>query len=135
MTSGAQPSKQAGMTISRRGGERFDVGRAPFCATWLSERQKVSGEGVLLDISSGGFGARMIDAPVHGRLLHTKFTLPLAADQMTCPIEADARVCGRVPVTNEATPEWIVHFAIESMHPVDEKRMAQAIRWLKVGAA
>jgi len=121
--------------FSRRRAPRFDVSPIPFAATWLSERRTVNEVGTLLDISSGGFGARMIEAPVNGRLLHTRFALPVRLGEAPGTVETEARVCGRLPVFNETTPGWIVHFAIESIHPVDEKHLSEALRLLKAGAS
>lgn len=117
--------------------ERFPVGDAPLTATWLAERQTVNGTGTLVDISSGGFAARMIDAPAPGRLLHARFFLDTPVCPPTKPIEADARVCGRAVVRHgdDLPPEWIVNFAIESIHPVDEKLMARAMGILKTASA
>jgi hypothetical protein len=120
------------ISLRRRGDERFSVGGLPFNATWLSEQQKVNGAGVLLNISSGGFAGRMVEAPVVGRLLHTKMVLPMVSgERRERSVEADARVCGRVPVSDGGSQEWFVHFAIESIHPVDEKHMATALQVLK----
>jgi hypothetical protein len=128
--------RQQTINPQRRTDARFNVGRLPFNATWLAEHEKVNGGGVMLDLSSGGFGGRMIEPPVVGHLLHTKFRLPVALDeQPEISVEADARVCGRAPVWNGAKQEWMVHFAIESIHPADEMRLARAIQELKYGVS
>ena len=77
----------------------------------------------------------MPDAPACGRLLHTRVSLPKVQDQEGTArvVEADARVCGRVPVEDQAPPAWFVHLAIESIHPVDEKRLTETLRLLKAG--
>lgn len=131
MGNGNEPGLQI-INKRRRAHERFSVGGLPFNATWLSERQKVNGAGVLMDISCGGFGGRMTEAPVVGRLLHTKLLLPLVSgERRERAVEADARVCSRVPVGDGASQQWFVHFAIESIHPVDEKLMSTALQVLK----
>lgn len=129
----AESRNRASSTLIRRRAERFPVRSAPFSATWLAERQTVNGAGMLVNISTGGFAARMLEAPSQGRLLHARLALNSAVGEAIRPIEADARVCGRVRVRSldGMTSAWLVHFAIESIHPVDEKLMAQAIGTLK----
>lgn len=134
MATGMDNSRPVALGNRRRESERFGVCPTPVDATWLAEHQKVIGHGVLLDISSGGFGVRMVDAPVRGRLLHTRFALPLVNEGTSRAVEADARVCGRTPANDDTVPAWIVHLAIESMHPVDEKQLSEALRRCKAGA-
>lgn len=118
---------------TRRRTERIRVGGASCFASWLSSGRKVSQRGVLTDLSTCGFGARMIEAPPSGRLVHTKLALG-ALDQSVDSIEADARVCGRSLLGSGAgtDPDWIVNFAIESILPADKDLMAASLEKIKV---
>lgn len=90
--------------------------------------------GDLVDISMGGFGARMHQAPENGRLLHVRLSINTASGNGKQPIEMDARVCGRIPPgeTSDPSGDWIVNCSIESIHPLDQNLMARAIGKLKL---
>lgn len=118
------------MNITRRKTERISLKSSSLSATWLSDWDKVSETGSLLNISAGGFGARMAKAPVNGRLFHARLSLRTPhGETISQPIEVDARVCGRVHSTDAAGDGrmWIVHCAIEAIRPVDEDLMRLAI--------
>ena len=114
------------MIISRRLAERIPLRSSSFHATWLSDWLKVDERGVLADISLGGISGLMAQAPAKGHLLHARLSLRIGSDQDTpLPIELDARICGRTPGAGQ--DNWIVHCAIETIHPADQKRMIQTI--------
>lgn len=120
-------------SATRRSAERIRVGGASFFATWLSGGHRINQKGVLIDVSTGGFGARMIEPPPSGRLLHTKLALRAALDESVDSIEADARVCGRSLHGSGAgtDPDWFVNFAIQSMQPADKSLMLEALEKIK----
>ncbi len=120
------------MNISRRVGERIPLYSSSFQAIWLSDWQKMDETGVLTNISTGGFGGCMVQAPASGHLIHARLTLetPPGKDAPV-PIELDARICGRAPSGNGKI--WVVHCAIESIHPADEKHMMQMIQMHESG--
>lgn len=118
------------MNITRRKAERIPLSSSSFSATWLSDWRKVTEAGTLINISSGGFGARMAKAPVSGRLFHASLSLHVPDRvAISLPIEVDARVCGRVYSADEggSGKAWILHCAFEAIHPQDERLMLQAI--------
>lgn len=120
------------MNIARRMTKRVPLRSSSFHATWLSDWRKVNETGVLTDISTGGFAGCMAQAPARGHLLHARLSVEAVAGSETSPaIEVDARICGRVPDGSENT--WIVHCAIESIRPVDEKLMIQTIEMHESG--
>lgn len=120
--------------MPRRSSDRFAVQKpSALKATWLANGRAVNGMGTLLDISAGGFSARMASVPPQGRILHARFVLETAPGAPLKLIEAGARVCGLARSEDERnlTPAWIVNFAIEAIHPTDKKLMARAINFLK----
>ena len=74
----------------------------------------------------------MVQAPANGHLIHARLSveLPPGADAPV-PIELDARICGRAQ--SGSGKIWIVHCAIESIRPVDEKHMIEMIQMHKSG--
>jgi hypothetical protein len=122
------------MNITRRITERIPLRSSPFHATWLSDWQRVDENGVLADISTGGFSGCIAQAPAKGHLLHARLTLRMGSGRGTpLPIELDARICGRTPGGSEDS--WIIHCAIETIHPVDEKLMIETIKSLGQGCS
>lgn len=128
--------------LTRRTAERYPVRSDSFCASWLSDGKKVDGIGIVIDISSGGFGVRMLDAPPTGRLVHATFVLPHPLGGAAVPIEANARVCSAsrsafsdTGTETGDTADGMVHFAIESIHPRFENSLASALNGLKRPAA
>lgn len=120
------------MNISRRIAERIPLYSSSFHATWLSDWQKFDETGVLTNISPGGFGGCMAQAPANGHLIHARLSVLATAGQAPpVPIEVDARICGRAP--SGSGKIWIVHCAIESIRPADEKRMIEAIEMHESG--
>lgn len=114
------------MIISRRMADRIPLRSSSFHATWLSDWHKVDERGVLADISTGGFSGYMAQAPAKGHLLHARLSLRTGSAKATPQrIELDARICGRTPCGSE--DNWIVHCAIETIHPADEKLMIQTL--------
>ncbi len=125
------------VSMSQRAANRFSVSRAAgFKATWLADGEIVNADGTLGNISTGGFCARMANAPPRGRILHARLKLETARGGLPKTIEADARVCGRTRFSNSrlAGPGWLVNFVIESIHPADEKLMVRAIAVIKARA-
>jgi hypothetical protein len=125
------------IALSQRSANRFSLSRAGgLQATWVDEGNTVNATGTLGNISAGGFCAKMACAPPRGRILHARLDLETAKGLPTETIEADARVCGRTRFSNNRRfdPGWMVNFAIETMHPADEKLMARAINLIKTAA-
>jgi hypothetical protein len=118
---------------TRRRTERIRIGGASCFASWLSSGRRIIQKGVLVDVSSGGFAARMFEAPPSGRLAHTKLTLDVL-DQSADSIVADVRVCGRSLQGSGAgtDPDWTVNFAIESIQPADKNLMLATLEKIKV---
>jgi hypothetical protein len=126
--------KRSAVALSQRTANRFSLLRKGLLkATWLNDGNTVNATGTLGNISTGGFSARMACAPPRGRILHARLDLDTAKGVPPKTIEADARVCGRTRLsdTRRFGPGWIVNFAIETMHPADEKLMARAITLIK----
>lgn len=114
------------MNISRRMAERIPLYSSSFHASWLSDWQKMDETGVLTNISTGGFGGCMAQAPATGHLIHARLSVATeTGTEIAVPIEVDARICGRAP--SGSGKIWIVHCAIESIRPADERRMIQTI--------
>lgn len=133
-TLGPNSNVRATISMSQRAANRFSVSRAAvFKATWLADGKTMDADGTLGNISAGGFSARMTNAPPRGRILHARLNLETAKGGLPKTIEADARVCGRTRFSDSrlAGPGWLVNFAIESIHPADEKLMVRAINVIK----
>jgi hypothetical protein len=112
--------------------ERIPLRSSSFHATWLSDWHKVDERGMLADISPGGFSGLIAQAPAKGHLLHARLSLRMeSSTNDTRQIELDARICGRTPGVGE--DNWIIHCAIESIHPADQKLMIQTLEAHKNG--
>lgn len=125
------------ITLTQRTANRYSVARAgALKATWLADGHAVTATGTLGNISTGGFSARMASAPPRGRILHARFDLETAKGNPPKIVEADARVCGRTRFSDNRRfgPGWMVHFAIEAIHPADEKLITRAIDLIKTHA-
>lgn len=132
MNDSNQPDLRTAIGITRRSTERYAVSDVPFNAVWLHDWNTIEAQGTLLDISLGGMGVRLPTAPARGHLLHARVPLDSMLDETAIPIELDARVCGSTHLspTTGSDDGWHIHLAIESMHPVDEKRMQEALHIL-----
>lgn len=122
------------IAMSQRTMNRFHLLRAGgLKATWLADGDVIDAEGTVGNISLGGFCATMANAPPRGRILHARLNLETAKGGAPKTIEADARVCGRTRFSDRTKnqPGWMVNFAIESIHPVDEKLIVRAIDAIK----
>lgn len=119
--------------LSRRSEVRYAVRDVPLEATWLADAHLRRGRGRLLDLSAGGFGARMSEPPPTGRLLHVRIALASADGAAIPPVDAEVRVCGRRRLARDPrlSSLWRVHFAFESVHPADRKRVDQALDRLR----
>jgi hypothetical protein len=125
---------RAAITLPQRTANRFSIARPrALNAIWLVDGKTVDATGTLGNISTGGFCAKMANAPPRGRILHARFDLETAPGKPPKTIEADARVCGRTRLVDDGqnTANWMVNFAFESIHPADEKLMARAIDMIK----
>ncbi len=122
------------MIISRRATERIPLYSSWFDANWLNEWNDVDEAGVLTDISAEGFAGRMKSAPSVGHLIHARLSLR-ETDQYSIPlsINVNAVVCQRhqADPSKESADEWMVHCAIESIHPAEKKQLIRAIETLK----
>ena len=116
------------MNISRRRTERVPLSSSSFQATWLSDWHKIDETGELINISPGGFGGRLKRAPAIGHLFHARLSLS-TPDGVTrfLPIEVDAHLCQRQRPNGQSGNTWIIHCAIESIHPIDQRRLIRAI--------
>ena len=134
--SGTNSNMRHAAALSQRAANRFSVSCAAFKATWLANGEVLNADGDLDNISTGGFSVRMSNAPPRGRILHARLNLETVKGGLPKAIEADARVCGRTRFSDDRQGRtcWRVNFAIESMHPADEKLVAQAIALLKARA-
>jgi len=118
------------MNNSRRRTERVKLSSSSFQATWLRDWHKIDESGELTNISPGGFSGRLSSAPAVGHLFHARLSLaPPDAATGPLPIEVDAHLCWRQQPDeqNEGGSTWIVHCAIESIHPADKRRLMRAI--------
>ncbi len=131
--SGTNSNKRPVAALSQRAANRFSVTSAAFKATWLANGEVLNAEGNLGNISTGGFSVKMSNAPPRGRILHARLNLETVKGGLPKTIEADARVCGRTRFSDDRQGRtgWLVNFVIESIHPADEKLVAQAIAILK----
>ena len=118
------------MNISRRTTERVALLSSSFHATWLSDWLKHDETAVLTNISPGGFGGLMNKAPAIGHLFHARLYLN-APDDESAPslIEVDALLCRKQSPDNASNGgnTWIVHCAIESIHPNDKRQLMRVI--------
>jgi hypothetical protein len=135
VNSGAKnAAMRTAIAMSQRTMNRFHLLRAGgLKATWLADGDVIDAEGTVGNISLGGFCATMANAPPRGRILHARLNLETAKGGAPKTIEADARVCGRTRFSDRTKnqPGWMVNFAIESIHPVDEKLIVRAIDAIK----
>ncbi|MFZ2266779.1 MAG: PilZ domain-containing protein [Azonexus sp.] len=118
------------MNISRRRTERVPLCASSFQATWLSDWQKIDETGELINISPDGFGGRLNRAPAVGHLFHARLSLSVPdGETRSLPIEVDAHLCRRQrpDEQNAGDTTWIIHCAIESIRPTDQRRLLRAI--------
>jgi len=118
------------MNISRRATERVSLISSLFHATWLSDWHKHDETALLTNISPGGFGGLMNRAPAIGHLFHARLYLNAPdGDSAPSPIEVDALLCRKLRSGNESNGgnTWVVHCAIESIHPNDKSQLMRII--------
>jgi hypothetical protein len=118
------------MNISRRATERVSLLSSSFHATWLSDWQKYDVTALLTNISPGGFGGLMNRAPAIGHLFHARLYLNASdGESASTPIEVDALLCRKLHAGNESNGgnTWVVHCAIESIHPNDKRHLMRVI--------
>lgn len=133
-----EPNPLAAVGLPQRLEARFPVNQPSLLkVTWLVHGRAVNGIGLLLDLSRDGFRARLTAPPPRGCILHARAlvgTLPGVPQKL---IEAGVRVCGMEPVDAGADggQAWIVHFAIQAIHPADRKTLTRVVNLLKLAQA